>query len=73
MPMNAWIQSDDSIKCDLGTLHLVVTKMQGYLRFMVFRRTDPTSGARELLGSGTADNPRSAMEAAQRMAQQFEL
>ncbi|MCW6508247.1 hypothetical protein [Lichenifustis flavocetrariae] len=46
--------------------------MNGFLRFMVFRRTAECGVPQELLGSGTADNQRAAMLSAQQMAHQFD-
>ena len=67
-----WTQQDDTLTCESGVFRMVVKKVNGFLRFMVFRRTAECDVPQELLGSGTADNPRAAMLSAQRMAHQFD-
>ena len=72
MEEDRWIEVDGAIVCERGLFRMVVKKVNGFLRFMVFRRGSVATAPQELLGSGTAENPRSAMHLAQRMARQFD-
>jgi hypothetical protein len=52
-------------------LDLVVKEVNGSVRFLVLRRARG-DGVQELLGSGTEEDTRSAMDAAERMAARSE-